>query len=190
MMGAHETGYNRAISSPGWAMKKHWRGYLNLIAGTLMLALLLGCSPQSSEDKPDLEITNGWARTLATAGGTAAEADQWKTPVGPLGLGPNGLIFMSINNKGGAADKLLKASANVAEKVELHQMVLSGQKTYTYLVNEIELPGHTVTDFKSGSYYIRLVGIKQELRSGAKFILTLEFEKSGKRTVDIVVGNP
>jgi copper(I)-binding protein len=156
-----------------------------------MIGLLLGCGPKIQEDKPYLEIRDGWARTKASeSANAAAEADAWKIPVGPLGLGPNGLIFLTIENKGGAGDRLLKASANVAEMVELHQMALSGQNTNTYPVAAIDLPAHTVTQLESGAFYIRLVGLKKNLANGSKFDLTLEFEQSGKRKVEIVIGNP
>lgn len=175
----------------GLVMKKISRAIPCGIVLILLVTLLWGCGPKITDDKPFLEIKDGWARTMVTTGGSAAnEGEAWKTPVGPLGLGPNGLIFMTIENKGGAPDKLLKASANVADTVELHQMVLSGQQTATYPVTAIDLPARTVTEFKSGTYYIRLVGIHQKLPDGSKFDLTLEFEQSGKRTVEIVVGNP
>jgi len=168
------------------------RNHNRLLPLVLVLVVLLaGCGPRITEDKPYLEVRDGWARTMANlAGRDLSQPDAWKTPVGPLGLGPNGLVFMTIENKGGTGDRLLKASATNCDAVELHQMVVTGEETYSYLVTAIDLPAHAVTEFKSGAYYIRLVGLKQQLNDGAKFDLTLEFEQSGKRTVEIVVSNP
>lgn len=152
--------------------------------------LLAGCAPAIRDDQPYLEIKEGWARTSATPVGSEVGPDDWKTPVGPLGLGPNGLVFMQINNLGGAADRLVKAESAVAESVELHQMVISGQRTVSVAVKAIDLPAKTLTKLQSGGFYIRLVGLKRPLANGAKFDVTLEFETSGKRKVEVVVANP
>jgi copper(I)-binding protein len=156
-----------------------------------MAILIWGCAPKIQADKPYLEIRDGWARTKASETSVdSTDADAWKKPVGPLSLGPNGLIFMTVENKGGAGDKLMKVSSDVAEKVELQHMVLSGQKTSSYAAASLDLPAHSVTKLESGGFYIRLVGIKENLPNGSKFDLTLEFEQSGSRTVQIVIANP
>jgi copper(I)-binding protein len=172
-------------------MKRNWK-ILPIILLTLVVGLLAaGCQAQSTDDRPVLEIRDGWARTKASEA-AAAEAgkDAWKTPVGPLGLGPNGLIFITIENKGGKADRLVAASSSAAEKVELHQMILTDQSTSTRAVAGIDLPAKTVTQLQSGGAYIRLVGLKENLADGATFDLTLEFEESEKSTVKILVANP
>jgi copper(I)-binding protein len=179
------------MTSLGLSMKMIFLTIPRSVALILLAGILLGCGPKITDDKPYLEITDGWARTEATAAGASANgAQDWKKPVGPLGLGPNGLVFLTIDNKGGAPDKLLKASADVANSVVLSQMLESGEKTSTRPVLAIDLPAHTVTELKSGSYYIRLVDLKRRLANKSKFDLTLEFEKSGKRKVEIVIGNP
>jgi copper(I)-binding protein len=188
---ADKSGYNLEITPLGLTMKMKFLIILRPMALIIFAGMLLGCAPNITDDEPYLDITDGWARTEATAAGASTnEAQDWKTPVGPLGLGPNGLVFMTIDNKGGAPDKLLKASTDVANSVVLHQMVESGQQTYTRPVTAIDLPARTATELKSGSYYIRLVDLKRRLANKSKFDLILEFEKSGKRTVEIVIGNP
>ena len=164
--------------------------FLLVGATTIFVLALAGCAPRIPDDKPYLEIKDGWARTLAENNGNAATADNWKTPVGPLGLGPNGLVFMVIDNKGGGADKLVKASSEVAEQTELDLMVLSGQQTYTYQVDGIDIPARTATELKSGAFYVRLINLKRELRNGDQFDVTLEFEQSGKQKIRITVANP
>jgi copper(I)-binding protein len=159
---------------------------------SVLLSLLFwGCSPRIPDDQPFIELSNAWARTLTNSREVPKKDDLiWKTPVGPLGLGPNGIVYLTINNKGGAADKLVGASSDVADKTELHLMVLSGQQTFTYLQKSVDIPARAITEFKTGSYYIRLVGLRRELANGATFKLTLEFQKSGKKAVDVSVQNP
>ena len=63
------------------------------------------------------------------------------------------------------------------------------QQSETYPLNAIDIPAHTVTELKSGSYYIRLVDHKRQLANGSTFDLTFEFQYNGKRMVKIFIGN-
>ena len=107
-----------------------------------------------------------------------------------MALGPNGMVFMTIDNQGGGADRLIKASCDVADKVELHQMVINDQKAATYPVQQIDIPAKAKVVLEAGGFYLRLVGLKHNLTNGEKLALKLEFEKSGEKTVEVAVLNP
>ena len=51
----------------------------------------------------------------------------------------------------------------------------------------IDLPAGQAVVLKPGAVHIMLVGLKQPLRAGESFPLTLEFEKAGRREVNVVV---
>src|SRR5436305_11182457 len=80
---------------------------LTAIASAALLAHFLATPLRADEVKAgDLVITQGWSR--ATPGGA-------KTGGG----------FLTIENKGSAPDKLIGASADVAGKVEVHEMAMN-----------------------------------------------------------------
>jgi hypothetical protein len=149
---------------------------------------LIGCANRIPEDAPNLSFQDPSARSTTEA--QKASPSAWKTPDGPLGLGPNGMVFMTIDNQGGGADRLIKASCDAADKVELHQMVINDQKAATYPVQQIDIPAKTKVVLQAGSYYLRLVGLKHNLTNGETLTVKMVFEKSGEQTVEVAVLNP
>src|SRR5204863_239312 len=76
------------------------------VALLVLGASLIGASARAEDVKAgDLVITQGWSR--ATLGGA-------KTGGG----------FLTIENKGSAPDKLIGANADIAGKVEVHEMAM------------------------------------------------------------------
>jgi copper(I)-binding protein len=55
-------------------------------------------------------------------------------------------------------------------------------------VSDLELKPSTKTELKPGDgYHLMLVGLKQPLKAGDKFPVTLSFEKAGKVEVSVWV---
>lgn len=99
----------------------------------------------------------------------------------------NGSAFVTLQNKGSAADRLVKASSDVAAAVELHNHIMEGDVMRMRMVPAIDLPaGQTVT-LAPGALHIMLLGLKRPLKDGDKFPVTLTFEKAGSATVEISV---
>jgi copper(I)-binding protein len=137
------------------------------IAWSAMLACLLAClfaAPLRAEavKAGDLVITQAWSR--ATPGGA-------KTGGG----------YLTIENKGSAPDRLIGGSADVAGKVEVHEMAVNnGVMTMRPLDHGLTIdPGKTVK-LSPGGYHLMLFDLKSPLKQGDKVPLTLEFEKAGK----------
>ena len=110
----------------------------------------------------DLVITQAWTR--ATPGGAK------------IGGG-----YVTIENKGSAPDRLIGGSADVAGKVEVHEMAMNnGVMTMRPLNQGLVIePGKTVK-FAPGGYHLMMFDLKSPLKQGDKVPLTLEFEKAGK----------
>jgi copper(I)-binding protein len=110
----------------------------------------------------DLVITQGWSR--ATPGGAK------------IGGG-----YLTIENKGSAPDRLVGASADVAGKVEVHEMTMNnGVMTMRPLDKGLAIdPGKTVK-LAPGGYHLMMFDLKSSLKQGDKLPVTLEFEKAGK----------
>jgi copper(I)-binding protein len=135
----------------------HTLAYVALIAG------LFAAPARAEEVKAgDLVITQAWSR--ATPGGAK------------IGGG-----YLAIENKGSAPDRLIGGSADVAGKVEVHEMAMNnGVMTMRPLDKGLTIePGKTVK-LAPGGYHLMLMDLKSPLKQGDKLPLTLEFEKAGK----------
>lgn len=99
---------------------------------------------------------------------------------------PAGAAYLTIENKGKEIDKLISVSSPIAKTVEIHSMSMDGNIMKMREVQSIELKPSAKVAMKPGdSYHIMLIGLKQALKVGDKFSLTLGFEKSG--TAEVVV---
>jgi copper(I)-binding protein len=140
----------------------------------VLLALMVLCAGFSvaiaDEIKAgDLVISLAWSR--ATPSGA-------KTGAG----------YLTIENKGNAPDRLIGGSADVAGKVEIHEMAMSnGVMKMRPLDKGLEIaPGKTVK-LGPGGDHVMLMDLKSQLKQGDKLPITLEFEKAGKVTVSFDV---
>ncbi|ABQ36568.1 MULTISPECIES: copper chaperone PCu(A)C [Bradyrhizobium] len=136
------------------------------------LALLLAGSPAAfaaDVKAGDLVITQPWSR--ATPGGA-------KTGAG----------YLTIENKGGAPDRLVAVSGDVAGRIEVHEMAVNnGVMTMRPLEKGLVIePGKTVA-LAPGGYHLMLMELKSPLKQGDKLPVTLEFEKAGKVAVTLEV---
>lgn len=146
------------------------------VLGAVVSALLLATPARAEEVKAgDLVITQAWAR--ATPGGA-------KTGGG----------FLTIENKGSSPDKLVGISADVAGKVEVHQMSTdNGVMKMRPVEGGLTIgPGKTVK-LAPGGLHLMMMDLKSPLKQGEKLPVTLQFEKAGKVqiTLDVqAVGAP
>ena len=102
-----------------------------------------------------------------------------------------GAAYLTIDNRGSKADKLIGASTPVAASVELHTMHMDGNIMRMREVTAIELqPGAKLAMKPGDGYHLMLMGLKQPLKAGDKFPLTLNFERAGKVEVSVDVGEP
>jgi copper(I)-binding protein len=96
--------------------------------------------------------------------------------------------YLTIENKGSTPDRLIGGSADVADKVQVHQMTMNnGVMTMRPLDQGLTIePGKTVKLAPSG-YHLMLLDLKSPLKRGDKVPVILEFEKAGKVTVSFDV---
>jgi periplasmic copper chaperone A len=115
-----------------------------------------------------LHIAQPWAR--ATAAGIA-----------------DGAVYMTIRNKGRAPDSLLSATAEVAEKTELHETVMSQGMIEMRPVPEIKIAAGKTVKIHPGGLHIMLVNLKHPLKAGERFPMTLHFAHAGDVKVEVVI---
>jgi copper(I)-binding protein len=128
-----------------------------------MLCCFLAAPARAEEIRAgDLVITQAWSR--ATPGGAK------------IGGG-----YLTIENKGSAPDRLIGGSADVAGKVQVHEMAMNnGVMTMRPLDKGLTIePGKTVR-LAPGGYHLMLSDLKSPLKQGDQLPVTLEFERAGK----------
>jgi periplasmic copper chaperone A len=99
---------------------------------------------------------------------------------------PTGGGFMKLVN-GGAADRLLSASAEVSNAVELHEMKMEGDVMRMRQVDGIALPAGQAVELAPGGYHVMFLGLKAPMKAGETFPMKLKFEKAGEVTVQVTV---
>lgn len=100
---------------------------------------------------------------------------------------PNGAAYFVLKNSGDAEDRLLSASASVANKVELHTHLKDGEVMRMRQVDDIAIPAGGSAALQPGGMHVMLMGLKAPLEQGSSFPLTLVFEKAGSVTIDVTV---
>jgi copper(I)-binding protein len=125
--------------------------------------LVLAAPARAEEVKAgDLVITQAWSR--ATPGGAKVAGG-----------------YLTIENKGAATDRLIGGSADVAGKVQVHEMATSnGVMTMRPLDKGLSIEPGKMVKFAPGGYHLMLLDLKSPLKQGDKVPVTLEFEKAGK----------
>jgi len=115
---------------------------------------------------PEPVVTKIWTRDTAGRATTAA-------------------VFMTIESR--RADRLVSASADVANQTDLMTMESANGAMSMRYVQGIELPRATAVRLDPSGLHVWLEGLRQPLRAGATFPMTLTFQKAGKRTVEVKV---
>ena len=112
----------------------------------------------------------------------------YATPSLP-GTSNGAAYFETLENTGSAADRLLRATTPAAARVELHTMAVDAQGVMRMReIDAIALAPHAKIRMRPGSgMHLMLIGLKEPLKDGARFPMTLEFERAGKVDVTVVV---
>lgn len=101
---------------------------------------------------------------------------------------PSAAAYLSLENKGKQADKLISASSPVAKSVEIHTMSMDGNVMRMREVPGIELKAAGKVTMQPGDgYHLMLIGLQKPLQPGDTFPVTLTFEKAGKKDISITV---
>jgi periplasmic copper chaperone A len=143
--------------------------YLLGVAASLfcVVAALTQAGAQTGAQTGGIEIKDAWAR--ATPGGAQTGA-AYLTLLSPTG------------------DRLTGVTSPAAEKAELHQMTNDGGVMKMREVSAIDLPPGTPVSLKPGGLHVMLMGLQHPLEPGQSLPVTLQFEKSGARAVNVAVG--
>lgn len=99
-----------------------------------------------------------------------------------------GAAYLTIENNGKTSDRLLALASPIAKSVEIHTMSMDGNIMKMREVPAIEIAPFAKIMMQPGNgYHIMLTGLKQPLKAGSKFPLTLTFEKAGKINLAVMI---
>ncbi len=122
------------------------------------------------------------AMALAQQGGIQVE-NAWSRAAL---LGGTGVVYLTITDTG-APDRLVSVAAPVAASAELHQSFTEhGIAKMRAVATLAVTPGKPVT-LAPGGYHIMLMDLKQVLKEGDSFPVTLGFEHAGQITATVNV---
>jgi len=106
------------------------------------------------------------------------------------GVGASGAVFFEIENHQQGDDRLIDATSDVADKVELHTHKEEGGVMKMIHVPEgFAIPAGGMHALARGGDHVMLLGLKSELKNGDTVNLTLTFEKAGEVQVQAVIDN-
>jgi periplasmic copper chaperone A len=137
-------------------------------AAAMLPAIALLAAPARAADynAGPMQITQPWARA---------------TPKGAS----TGAAYMTIANKGTAADRVSCVADDASGQCQIHSMTMTGGVMEMRPVEgglEIK-PGETVT-LKPGGYHVMFVNLTRPLVQGQAVKVTLKFEHAGAVDVD------
>jgi periplasmic copper chaperone A len=98
-----------------------------------------------------------------------------------------GGVFFTVENRGEIGDTLIRASSPIAGTVELHQMAVEAGVMKMRAIQAVEVKPGGKLEFKPGGYHLMLFDLRQPLKKGDKFPLTLTFARAGALEVSVVV---
>jgi hypothetical protein len=113
--------------------------------------LISGCTASAAEG---VEVRDLWAR--------------------PAAQGGNGAVYFVIHSS--KADELVAVTSDVAEAVEMHESMMSGDVMEMHHLQSLPLAAGEDVVFEPGGLHIMLVNLKQDLKTGDEIEITLHFK--------------
>lgn len=107
-----------------------------------------------------------------------------------IGAAKAGAAYLTVINQGSETDRLVAVEAAVAKRVELHAHLVAQGVMKMRQVEAVEVaPGEPVI-LKPGGLHVMFMGLKAPLVEGARFPLTLVFERAGRIETEVLVLQP
>ena len=133
----------------------------------LFAALLLASC--SKGGPPDVRISDAWAReTISGQTSTAA--------------------YVTLKNEGASDDRLVSVSAEAPAMAMIHSSESSDAVARMRPMDSgLAVPAGATIELEPGGTHVMVTGLRAPLNVGDTLKLTLRFEKSGERPVDILV---
>ncbi len=132
----------------------------------LIFINLVSCSNLSTKEI-GINIEKAWAR--------------------PALQGNPSAVYLKIENNLQETEKLISVTSQVAELNEIHLSSMVDGTMKMMKQEFVEIEPNQVLEFKPMSYHIMLINLKQDLKVGDQFEISLTFEKSGEKNIIVEV---
>lgn len=137
-----------------------------IIFNIFFMMNLIGCSVLNFNEK-GIIVEKAWAR--------------------PAMQGNPSAVYFRIENNLKEKDKLLSVNSQVAEFNEIHLSKTDNGTMMMMKQDFVEIDPGQVIEFKPMSYHIMLINLNQDLKVGDNFDISLNFEKSGQKVLNVEV---
>lgn len=115
------------------------------------------------------------ARAAELASVTVLEAWARATPPGAR----TAAAYLTITNPGREADRLIGASTEASERVELHAHEMAGGIARMRMVESLDIPAGGQLALQPDGAHLMLVGLRRALEPGGQLVLNLRFARAG-----------
>ena len=140
---------------------------LAVALGCTAALLLHGLTPANASD---IAVRQAWSRAMPKGANVAAG-------------------YLTIENRGNAADKFLSASTPVARKVEIHEMLeTDGVMRMRPAKDGLAIPPHGKLIFAQGGNHLMFLQLTAPFSEGERVPVSLDFEKAGQINIALEVG--
>lgn len=139
------------------------------ITGVLSLLLIAMMTAQAGADSVrigDVIIEGPWARAS-------------------IGTSRPAAAYLSIRNEGSEPVSLTQVSTPVSKIAEVHESTMSDGIARMGPAGDVVIPAGSEVVLKPGGLHVMMMKLKQPLKKGEKFSMTLTFKKIG--SVDVVL---
>lgn len=132
-----------------------------LAAAVVAPLVLAGCSASGSGE-PELTVSGAFM----------------PQPVSDMAAG-----FLTVENTGGAGDKLTSVTSELSDDVQIHET----QDQKMRQVTSFDVPADGSLDLERGGNHIMFMALKEQPKEGDTVSVELHFEKSDPITVEVPV---
>lgn len=116
----------------------------------------------------DLALDHAWARAT-------------------IGVSKVSAVYLSVTNRGGVADRLVRVSADRARHTMIHRSVVEDGVMRMRHVEAVAIPAGATVRLAPGGLHVMLMGVSPRLEAGETITVTFRFERGGEMRLSVPV---
>ncbi len=137
----------------------------------LLLTVLAGGGQADDTELGSLLIHQAWARAS-------------------IGLAKAGAAYVTVENRGAAAERLLEVATPAARHASLHRHKVVDGVAKMRPTGPLDVAPGAAAVMEPGGLHVMLMGLEAPLMEGERFPMTLTFEQAGRVEVEVEVRSP
>lgn len=101
----------------------------------------------------------------------------------------NGAVFMTLKNSTDQEIKVISATGDIAERIELHTHIMDGDIMMMREVDGYDIPANDEITLEPTGHHIMLMGLREQLVAGQSFPLNLKTNSGTDIAVTVTIGS-